>query len=37
MAISMAVYVAWFLNSKAGLALADITGRPVRRLAPVPT
>lgn len=33
---SMAVYVAWFLDAEAGLALADSVGRRVSRLAPVP-
>ncbi|EIW65104.1 uncharacterized protein TRAVEDRAFT_42493 [Trametes versicolor FP-101664 SS1] len=33
---SMAIYVAWFLNAEAGLALADSAGRRVHRLAPVP-
>lgn len=33
---SMAIYVAWFLDAEAGLALADCAGRRVRRLAPIP-
>lgn len=33
---SMAIYVAWFLNAEASLALADSAGRRVHRLAPVP-
>lgn len=33
---SISIYVAWFLDAEAGLALADSAGRRVRRLAPVP-
>ncbi len=32
----MGIYVAWFLNAEAGLALADSAGRRVRRFVPVP-
>ncbi|OJT09970.1 hypothetical protein TRAPUB_13551 [Trametes pubescens] len=33
---SMGIYVAWFLNAEAGLALAGSAGRRVRRFVPVP-